>query len=222
MLIIGHRGAAGLASENTIEAMRAGFAGGADMLEFDIRLTSDNVPVLAHNPMAQGQWISRHTVAELKHSIGITSLQEVLDEFFGKIILNIELKQTISAKIILDTIRPYVTDSDEWDNLLFSSFKPQALVLLRQHEVRCNLALLHHINPFTFMRYQKRLRLTAVGFHRLHINPVALAVAKELDIFTYAYTVDRPDAARRLEKRGIDAVVTNYPNKIISSISTRS
>ena len=45
MLIIGHRGAAGLAPENTIDAMAAGVAAGVDMLELDVRLTRDGVPV---------------------------------------------------------------------------------------------------------------------------------------------------------------------------------
>ena len=49
MLVIGHRGAAGLAPENTIEALRAGVKAGADMLEFDIRLTKDNITVLVHD-----------------------------------------------------------------------------------------------------------------------------------------------------------------------------
>ena len=49
MLIIGHRGAAGLAPENTIDAMAAGIAAGADMLELDVRLTRDGVPVVAHD-----------------------------------------------------------------------------------------------------------------------------------------------------------------------------
>ena len=49
MLIIGHRGAAGLARENSLEALRAGLEAGADILEFDVRLTKDKIPVVVHD-----------------------------------------------------------------------------------------------------------------------------------------------------------------------------
>ena len=46
MLTIGHRGAAGIAPENTLESLRAGVKAGCDMLEFDVRLTKDKIPVV--------------------------------------------------------------------------------------------------------------------------------------------------------------------------------
>jgi glycerophosphoryl diester phosphodiesterase len=49
-VIIGHRGAAGTAPENTLAAFAAGLALGADVLESDIHATRDGVPVLIHDP----------------------------------------------------------------------------------------------------------------------------------------------------------------------------
>ncbi len=222
MLVIGHRGAAGLAPENTLAALQAGVDAGADILEFDVRLTSDGVPVLAHNPRLAGKWLSQTTLAELQQATTVTTLQEVLDVFFGKILLNIEIKQTKSVPAVCEAIKLYITRDSDWDNILFSSFKPQALVLLRENGDELNLALLHHINPFTYMRYHKKLNLSAVGFHRLHINSIALAVAKELGIFTYVYTVDLPKTALRMEQRGLDGVVTNYPNKLNDALTPKA
>ena len=48
--ILGHRGAAGTAPENTLEAFAEGLRRGADILESDIHLTQDGVPVLLHDP----------------------------------------------------------------------------------------------------------------------------------------------------------------------------
>ena len=48
--VIGHRGAAGLAPENTIEGFRAGIAAGADALEFDVHLSRDRRVVVIHDP----------------------------------------------------------------------------------------------------------------------------------------------------------------------------
>lgn len=220
MLIIGHRGAAGLAPENTLAALQAGFASGADILEFDVRLTSDHIPILIHDSRIAGKRVSGHTLAELRAIATVTTLQEVLDGFFGKVLLNIELKQIDGAQFIYDMVSLYVARQEDWDNVLFSSFKPAALQALRSLSPDTNLALLHHINPYLFMRWHKRLKLAAVGFHRLHASTLALAVARELGIFSYVYTVDRPEAALRLQRRGLDGIVTNYPNKIATALQS--
>jgi len=214
MLIIGHRGAAGLAPENTLKALRAGRRAGADILEFDVRLTADNIPVLAHNATIAGKRIGTRTLNELQGTAAITTLDEVLNSFFGKVLLNIEIKEIRGVQIVYETVARHVKQPKDWDNVLFSSFKPQALALLRQQNTAVNLGLLHHIDPFVFTRHHKNLNFAAVGFHRLNVNSLAVAVAKELGIFTYVYTVDRSDTARRLAQRGIDGLVTDYPDKI--------
>jgi glycerophosphoryl diester phosphodiesterase len=46
----GHRGARGLAPENTLAAFRTGLALGVDTLETDLAITRDDVIVISHNP----------------------------------------------------------------------------------------------------------------------------------------------------------------------------
>lgn len=50
MRLVGHRGAAGLAPENTLASIDAALAAGADGVEVDVRLTVDGVLVLMHDP----------------------------------------------------------------------------------------------------------------------------------------------------------------------------
>lgn len=222
MLIIGHRGAAGLAPENTLAALQAGFDNQADMLEFDIRVTRDEVPVLAHDPWIKGKRISQSTLSELRDLTTVTTLDQALTAFFGKIILNIELKQSTNADIVLNLVSTYIKHDTEWDDVIFSSFKPKALYKLQSLNNKTNLALLHHINPFLFMRHHKQLHLSAVGFHRLHANSLALAVAQKLGLFTYVYTVDRTDTAKRFARRQVDGIVTNRPDHIAESLQKGS
>jgi glycerophosphoryl diester phosphodiesterase len=47
--IVGHRGAAALAPENTIAAFDAGVAAGVDDVEFDVQRTRDGVPIVIHD-----------------------------------------------------------------------------------------------------------------------------------------------------------------------------
>jgi len=228
MLVIGHRGAAGLAPENTLEALRAGFEAGADILEFDIRLTKDKVPVLVHDfhtlrTHHDTSIISRLTLEELQKRTEkqpIIPLSDVLDEFFGKILLNIELKGRGSGQAVAELLqKKYIKRKNDWDNILFSSFKGTELVAIRKASDKANLALLHSENPFMFIAYNRRLNLTAVGFHRLYINPFALEIAKRAGLFTYAYTVNRAQSALLLAQQGIDGVVTNFPNTILDKIN---
>ena len=48
--VIGHRGACGLAPENTLESFALAIEQGADALEFDVRLSADEVPMVIHDP----------------------------------------------------------------------------------------------------------------------------------------------------------------------------
>lgn len=229
MLVIGHRGAAGLARENTMEALRAGVEAGADILEFDVRLTKDKVPVLVHDfhtlrTHRDTSIISRLTLEELQSRVKtkknpIIPLTKVLDKFFGSTLLNIEVKGRGCGKIVAEIVRDrYIKSSDDWDNVLISSFRGRELASVRDVSDNANIALLHGENPFIFIAYHRRLRLAAVGFHRLYLNTFALEIAKRADLFIYAYTVNRPHTALELARRGIDGIVTDRPDTILSEI----
>ncbi len=200
------------------------------MIEFDVRLTSDNVPVLAHDSLLAGSkrrefaYIRRYTLDELqkrlkKRDTHIDTLDEALREVFGEIYLNIELKEVASVGPVLDVVRKYVKTPEEMESIMFSSFNPFTLRSIRQEEPSASLGLLHYRNPLAFIGWHRLLKLSAVGFHRLYINPVSLEVAKRFGLFAYVYTVNRPDAARRLEQKGIDGIVTDYPEKMTKEFS---
>lgn len=227
MLVMGHRGARGLAPENTLEAMKAGVEAGADILEFDVRLTKDRIPVLNHDfhtlrTHRDASIISRHTLAELRERTKkqpIVPLSSVLDAYFGKVILNIEIKGHNTGKVVAELVkRKYIKRKSDWDTVLFSSFRGSELLTIRKLCPEANLALLHSQNPFIFIAFHRRLHLTAIGFHRLYINPFALEIAKRAGLFTYVYTVNRPHTALMLAQQGIDGVVSDRPDTVLNEI----
>lgn len=225
MLIIGHRGASGLAPENTLESLEAGVESGADMLEFDVRLTKDKVLVLVHDfhtyrTHKKLSLISRTNYAKL---IDITNgdivrLEEVLDIYFGKIMLNIELKSKGSGKELVKLLKKhYITNTDDWQKLLISSFKAIELTSVRKHASHAQLAMLHSENPFTFVAVDKLIKLSAVGFHKYYTNTLALEIAKKAGIFAYVYTVDSPASAKKYLAMGIEGIVTDRPDVIAAA-----
>jgi len=231
MLVISHRGGGSLAPENTLEALRAGLEAGADILEFDVRLTKDKIPILMHDFLAirthhDASIISLHTLAELKKRFKgkpILTLKKVLDEFFGVVLVNVELKGRGSGEVVTKLVRDrYISSPKDWDNVLFSSFHGSELIAARRVSQRANLALLHSINPFIFIAYHRKLKLSAVGFHRLYVSDFALEIARRAGLFTYVYTVDRPHAALLFSQRHIDGIVTNRPDSILREVKRQS
>ncbi|MCE8507452.1 glycerophosphodiester phosphodiesterase [Ruegeria pomeroyi] len=73
--VIGHRGARGVMPENTLEGFSFTLATGVQVLEFDVVMTADGVPVVTHNHHlansatrdAQGRWLTgaERKVAEM-------------------------------------------------------------------------------------------------------------------------------------------------------------
>lgn len=232
MLIIGHRGSQGTKPENTIASLREAMHADADMIEFDIRLTRDRIPVLSHNMHLYGTrkrelaFLRRYTLSELQRRTAgseypITTLDMALRECYGRIYLNIELKEASAVGPTLDVVSKYTKNKHDWDSLLFSSFKPLALRAIRKRVPHAALGMLHHRNPLGFVGWHKVLGLSAVGFHRLYISTVALEVAKRLGLFTYAYTVNRKNAAEKLVQQGIDGIVTDYPAQMFKDFEVR-
>jgi glycerophosphoryl diester phosphodiesterase len=72
-LIIGHRGAAAVAPENTIASFKRALADGADGIEFDVRLARDNVPVVIHDPDTRRTALREGAIASLPS----TELREI-------------------------------------------------------------------------------------------------------------------------------------------------
>lgn len=219
MLVIGHRGAAALAPENTLEAFRAGIDAGADMLEFDVRLTSDNMPILSHDPKLHKLNIKNHSFKDLKAAGPVLTLETMLDEFMGNIMLNLEYKPSDGTTILYEfLVSKFIKEKKDWDNIIISSFHVRALWKLRSLSNEVNLALLHSVNPFAFIPYNRKLRLSAVGWHRLHVNSFAITIAKKAGLFSYVYTVNRPQAAILLGRKGIDGIVTDDPSRMVDKL----
>lgn len=67
-LIIGHRGAAAVAPENTLQSFERALADGADGIEFDVRLARDLVPVVIHDSSLRRTALRPGMIASLSSS----------------------------------------------------------------------------------------------------------------------------------------------------------
>ena len=101
-VVVAHRGAPDRALENSLASFAAAVAYGADMIEFDVRLSSDGVPVVFHDGRtgrtAREKLAIARTAAShlrgvrLKNGEKLPFLADVLEIVGGKVPINIESK----------------------------------------------------------------------------------------------------------------------------------
>jgi len=101
-VFVAHRGASDRALENSPAAFALALADGADMIEFDVRLTADGTPVVFHDAVtgrtakenldvSRTAW-TRLGRVRLKNGETLPSLEETLSLLRGAVPVNIESK----------------------------------------------------------------------------------------------------------------------------------
>lgn len=113
-LIVAHRGASDRALENSLAAVSLAAADGADMIEFDVRLSADGVPFVLHddrtgrtareNLKVASSPAARLRAVRLRNGEPLPPLADVLDAVRGSVPLNIEVKDPGGAAAVLNAL----------------------------------------------------------------------------------------------------------------------
>ncbi len=145
--IIGHRGCAGYAPENTIEAIHTAADMGVEWVELDVKITKDEVAIIFHDDTLDRTTNTTGNVADTKYDdirdldagswyaesfigVKIPTLEEVVEVLIDRNIgLNLEIKpcagrEKLTAEVALDLLS---TIWDNHDRLLISSFQHVSL-----------------------------------------------------------------------------------------------
>jgi glycerophosphoryl diester phosphodiesterase len=193
MEIIGHRGAAGLAPENSIDSIRHALKHKVDMIELDVRVHAGTL-VLSHDPI-----IADHIYCPLK---------QALLEVNGKVPINLELKEIKTVKLVQKALKQYE------GKIVISSFKFNILHEVRRLMPTYEIAILEKWSGVRGIAEASLLQTK-----RLHMNEKWLWAnfvhsLKNQGFSLYAYTVNDQERANELASWGVDGIVTDYPNKI--------
>ncbi|HEX5415232.1 MAG TPA: glycerophosphodiester phosphodiesterase family protein, partial [Chloroflexota bacterium] len=146
-VVIGHRGAAGHAPENTLAALALGHALGADAVEIDVHLSADGVPVVIHDKTVDRTTNGSGAVAALELAtlksldasagqanyagVKLPTLEEVLRWARGLARLAIELKSPAESELVDKTLA-LVREFGLLDQVFFISFDHAGLKLVRE------------------------------------------------------------------------------------------
>ncbi len=191
MQIIGHRGARGLAPENTTKAILRGLANGVDMIEVDLRMHEGTI-VLSHDPTTKS------------HSY--TSLTEALQTLKGKVPLNLELKESEVVEHLPALLKHYK------GKILFSSFEFKTLQKVRAVFPKADIAVLEKWSGVRAVAEASLLGTTRVHINQQWLWSGFVRSMKHRGYTLYAYTVNSRDRADELESWGVDGIFTDYPS----------
>jgi len=128
MQIIGHRGAKGLAPENTLASFRSALQHHADQLEFDLRVTADGIVIVNHNPFitdAAGNRlvIARHHLDELRqHKADLLTFEELLAAIGHEVHLLVEIKPHEPTARIIELLQGELRAGRPADSISIGSF----------------------------------------------------------------------------------------------------
>jgi glycerophosphoryl diester phosphodiesterase len=233
--VIGHRGAAARAPENTLAGLRRAKQLGCEWVEFDVRLTADGVAVLCHDPKLDrttdgtglvsarsfaairdcdaGGWFAPEFAGER-----VPTLEEAL-------VLAAELGLAANIEIKSERGRDYATAAavaatllrlgERAPQVLVSSFQPPAVAAIRALAPQLPRSILFHIVPRRWQETARRLGSLAIGADHRRLRPARVAAIRDAGYRLMAYTVNDAARARLLYAWGVTSVFSDVPDIIL-------
>ncbi|MBV9198658.1 MAG: glycerophosphodiester phosphodiesterase [Alphaproteobacteria bacterium] len=233
--VIGHRGAAGYAPENTAAGFRKAAALGCCWVEFDVRLTSDNQPVLLHDNRLErttdgrGKVNARSFAAIRRHDAGSWFHPSFAGERVPKLAeaLALLVELGLGGNIELKAARGRAAETgalvssllasnwpDDPARLLISSFQPVALAAARDHAPRVPRGILFRRIPKNWFRIAAKLGCATIHADQQRLSAAVVSDIRQAGYPLLAYTVNDRARAQTLFDWGVTSVFSDVPDRL--------
>lgn len=235
-MLIGHRGAAAQAPENTAAAIRAALASGVEMIEMDVQLTRDRRLVVFHDARLDrttngtgwlshwryralagldcGSWFSPRFANER-----LLLLSEAVRMIPSPTLINLELKATRHERFVVQRVVRCVRWTRVARRVLVSSFSSSLLARVQRMQPRLARALICRKYPALALRQARALGCVALHPHQSLASAAVIAQVHRHGLRVHVWTVDRPAEARRLWRLGVDGIFTNAPARLAPTLA---
>jgi glycerophosphoryl diester phosphodiesterase len=220
--IIGHRGAAGLALENSHDSIQAALSHNIAAIEFDIQCTKDGKLVIMHDrhtgrTAEEKMHVREATLAELaelrlKNGQRIPTLEEIFSSIGNKKPLVLDIKSTGCSQELLRLLAAYPKVQVSLTSFWHSELK-------KIHVARPDLPIfvLEHFSPFDIIHTARRLQATGISLNMWLMNPLTYRMAKRYGLQIRAYTINHPLLMHFFRKLYPDVdVYTDHPERFAS------
>ncbi len=238
-----HRGFSAMEAENTLAAFDAAVAVGSDVVEFDVRMTADDVAVVMHDPDVSRTTGGHGLVRDLRLDelkalrirtadgalVEVPTLEDALACLSGRAAVDVEIKNIPGEpdfdgenELAVEATLRALDEVAFVGTVLISSFNPSSIAraLALAPDVPTGLLTTEDVDP-----------LAAFGFARdqghAWVLPFAggvLAAGSSLADRVHGegmrlgtWLTDDPADAVALMRSGVDAVATNDPAAIVAA-----
>jgi glycerophosphoryl diester phosphodiesterase len=237
--VIGHRGAAMIAPENTVAGARAAASAGAAMIEFDAKLSADGVAMVMHDdtvdrttdgigPFAgkslgalraldAGGWFDPAFAGER-----IPTLADMLVACLDLgLAANIEIKPTPGRED--DTARTVLeTATSIWPAgkpaPLISSFQRRCLTVAAEIMPDWPRGYLIDRLPEDWRAFADAIAAATVNISDTMATPPVIAAIADTGRAVMVYTVNDPIRGRELLNMGAASVITDCPDRLLVAL----
>lgn len=235
--VVGHRGAAGLAPENTLAAFEKALELKVDRVEFDVRATLDGAVVFHDQRLDRfqedtgsrlGKPLSRMTTAEITRlDVGrwlgrpgcfVPTYDQVLRALKGRVKLNVEAKGSgadglATVRACIRGVRAHALEADS----VLSSFHEAVLRTAAGEAPEIPRAFIADErtsgDPVEIAR-----GVEAVALHAEDalVDSHLLARCHAAGLQLKVWTVDEEGPMRRYMEMGVDGIVTDFPDRLLA------
>lgn len=225
ILRIGHRGAMGHVTENTIASVQKAVDMECDMIEIDVyKIKSGELMVFHDHTLnrltnEKGN-IEDYTFNELRkikvnETYQIPTLQEIIETIDRKAVLNIELKGTNTTIESYNIIQQYFAKGWRTEHFVISSFHWNELEIMSQQENPVSIAVLTAKN-LTEEAIPFALKINAVAINPYYklIGTESIKAIRNTNLKVYPWTVNKSSDIERLKKLKVDGIITDFPELI--------
>ncbi|MEX0759632.1 MAG: glycerophosphodiester phosphodiesterase [Tistlia sp.] len=238
--VIGHRGAARHAPENTLAGLRTAAAQGAPWVEFDVMLTADGTAVLHHDDTLLRTTGLERAMAELAYpdlaaleagswfgagfaGEPVPTLEEAL-ACLGALGLgaNVEIKPTPGREVETARVAARILQRAWPAGLpqpLLSSFKRASLAALKESAPELPRGLLAEALPDDWRQAVDALSCVTVHLWRKKLTRSAVETVKAAGFGLAVYTVNDPEEAVACRAWGADSIITDDPPAILAALA---
>jgi glycerophosphoryl diester phosphodiesterase len=222
--VIGHRGAAGLAPENTLHAFRTGWNAGADGLECDVQLSRDGVPMVFHDEdllrlCGREGCVADFTTEELG-AMSVLESGEVIPTLaqVAQLVAEsgcsffVEIKDSHAVVPSLEVLAGVLPPDQR---VVVGSFHAAVVRVVVASGRWPAMQLVAPAEADWSVERWRKLRasgVTVLGLPWRQTSPKIIQEAHDSGLAVWCWTVNEAAFQHELANAGVDALVTDYPD----------
>lgn len=237
-LLYGHRGAKGLAPENTLASFQACLDAGVTRCELDVRLSKDNQVMVIHDAGLKrlagikGS-VKSHTAAELasldiRHTgprwptpCPVPTLDEVLRTFeFEHWQIEVKSLSRKKAIILLNAVAHLVQNHNLQDRVTLTSSSHTVLRTALQQVPWLARGLVAENSWMDPVRTAQRFQCSLLALNWSLCIKSRIMQAKEAGLHVSAWTVNDAALMLELSRMGVDSLITDFPDLAIATLGS--